>query len=129
MLTRAGTAAEDETREQDCFPIAGTATSGYTEQRNRVSMTSQNEPIVAITVLFPNERAVYLDELGSAIRRNTGKTLSRSALIRAMTKALTPLYGEWLRCSSEADIERMIKTRLVPPAAGSQQGQHGRKPV
>ncbi len=72
-------------------------------------------PDVAITVLFPNERAVYLDELASAIRRNTGKTVSRSALIRAMTKALTPLYKEWLHCRSEGDIERMVRARFLPP--------------
>ncbi len=76
---------------------------------------SQKVPDVAITVLFPNERAVYLDELASAIRRNTGKTISRSALIRAMTKALKPLYMEWLNCRSEADIERMVRARLLPP--------------
>jgi hypothetical protein len=55
---------------------------------------SQVIPDVAITVLFPNERAVYLDELASMIRRNTRKTVSRSALIWAMTKALTPLYSD-----------------------------------
>jgi hypothetical protein len=76
---------------------------------------SKTVPDVAITVLFPNERAVYLDELASAIRRNTGKTVSRSALIRAMTKALTPLYKEWLNCRSEQEVERMIRERLLPP--------------
>jgi hypothetical protein len=76
---------------------------------------SQTVPDVAITVLFPNERAVHLDELASAIRRHTGKTVSRSALIRAMTKALTPLYKEWLHCRSEQDIERMVRARLLPP--------------
>jgi hypothetical protein len=90
---------------------------------------SHTEPAVAITVLFPNERAVYLDELAAAIRRNTGKTLSRSALIRAMTKALLPLYREWLQCASEGDIERMIKARLLNGGVASPQPQQGRKPV
>ena len=83
-------------------------------------------PTVAITVLFPNERAVYLDELASAIRRNTGKTLSRSALIRAMTKALRPLYREWLECGSEDEIERKITARLSPVMAGPPLSQRGR---
>jgi hypothetical protein len=87
---------------------------------------SQTDPTVAITVLFPNERAVYLDELASAIRRNTGKTLSRSALIRAMTKALTPLYREWLKCGSEDEIERKITARLSPAMAGPPVSQRGR---
>jgi hypothetical protein len=76
---------------------------------------SQTVPDVAITVLFPNERAVLLDEVASAIRRNTGKTISRSALIRAMTQVLTPFYREWLHCRSEGDIERMLRGRLLPP--------------
>jgi hypothetical protein len=87
---------------------------------------SHIDPIVAITVLFPNDRAVYLDELASAIRRNTGKTLSRSALLRAMTKALTPLYREWLECGSEDEIERKITARLSPAMAGSPLSQPGR---
>jgi hypothetical protein len=84
---------------------------------------------VAITVLFPNERAVYLDELASAIRRNTGKTVSRSALIRAMTKALTPLYNEWLHCRSEEDVERMVRARLLPPGTRGIPVQTGRNAV
>jgi hypothetical protein len=87
---------------------------------------SHIDPIVAITVLFPNHRAVYLDELAAAIRRNTGKTLSRSALLRAMTKALTPLYREWLECSSEDEVERKITARLSPSMAGSPPSQRGR---
>jgi hypothetical protein len=90
---------------------------------------SHTEPAVAITVLFPNGRAVYLDELAAAIRRNTGKTLSRSALIRAMTKALLPLYREWLQCASEGDIERMIKARLLNGGVASPQAEQGRNPV
>jgi hypothetical protein len=90
---------------------------------------SKTAPTVAITVLFPNERAVYLDELASAIRRNTGKTISRSALIRAMTKALTPLYGAWLHCRTEGDVELMIKTRISSVEAVAPEGQKGRKPV
>ena len=86
----------------------------------------KQDPIVAITVLFPNGRAVYLDELASAIRRNTGKTLSRSALLRAMTKALTPLYREWLECASEDDIERKITARLSPVMEGPPLPQRGR---
>jgi len=89
----------------------------------------QTVPDVAITVLFPNERAVYLDELASAMRRNTGKTISRSALIRAMTKALTPLYLEWLDCRSEEDIEGMVRARLLPPRKGAISVQQGRKAV
>jgi hypothetical protein len=87
---------------------------------------SHTEPAVAITVLFPNGRAVYLDELAASIRRNTGKTLSRSALIRAMTKALLPLYREWLECGSEDEIERKITARLSPAMAGSPPSQPGR---
>jgi hypothetical protein len=90
---------------------------------------SQTVPDVAITVLFPNESAVYLDELASAVRRNTGKTVSRSALIRAMTKPLTPLYLEWLHCRSEGDIERMVRARLLPPGTRAIPVQQGRNAV
>jgi hypothetical protein len=90
---------------------------------------SQAVPDVAITVLFPNERAVYLDELASAMRRNTGKTVSRSALIRAMTKALTPLYKEWLHCGSEEDIELMVKARIVTTETSARPSQQGRRAV
>ena len=93
------------------------------------SHTEPTVATVAITVLFPNERAIFLDELASAIRWNTGKTLSRSALIRAMTKALLPFYREWLQCASEGDIERKITARLSPAMAGSPPSQPGRKPV
>jgi hypothetical protein len=92
-------------------------------------MNPQTVPDVAITVLFPNERAVYLDELASAIRRNTRKTVSRSALIRAMTKALTPLYHEWLHCRSEEDVERMVRARLLPPGTRAIPVQTGRNAV
>jgi hypothetical protein len=84
------------------------------------------DPIVAITVLFPNDRAVFLDELASAIRRNTGKTVSRSALIRAMTKALEPLYRGWLECASEEEVERKITARISPVMAGPPLAQQGR---
>lgn len=84
------------------------------------------DPIVAITVLFPNDRAVYLDELASAIRRNTGKTVSRSALIRAMAKALEPLYRGWLECASEEEVERKITARISPAMAGPPVAQRDR---
>ena len=84
------------------------------------------DPIVAITVLFPNGRAVFLDELASAIRRNTGKTVSRSGLVRAMAKALDPLYREWLECASEEEVERKITARISPPMAVPPVAQQGR---
>jgi len=84
------------------------------------------DPIVAITVLFPNNRAVFLDELASAIRRNTGKTVSRSGLIRAMAKAVDPLYREWLECASEEEVERKIAARISPIMAGPPVAQRPR---
>jgi hypothetical protein len=46
-----------------------------------------------------------------------------------MTKALTPLYKEWLHCGSEEDIELMVKARIVTTETRARPSQQGRRAV
>lgn len=72
----------------------------------------------AVTVLLTNDQAAFLDEVTAAIRRNTGGSVSRSAMLRAMMSALRPYYANWLKCRTEADVKEVIALQL---RAGLQQ--------
>ena len=62
----------------------------------------------SVTVLLTNHQTATLDEISAAIRRNTGRAISRSAILRALTTAALP-YGEgWLRCRSERQIIEIV---------------------
>jgi hypothetical protein len=52
----------------------------------------------AVTVLLTNEQTATLDEIAIGIRRTTGHSISRSAMIRAITTAVLPYCQEWLDC-------------------------------
>lgn len=66
----------------------------------------------AVTVLFTNNQAALMDEIIAAIRRNTGKPISRSALMRAIVSAVLPYFPDWLQCASVAALQQKITTRL-----------------
>src|SRR4051812_48268975 len=62
----------------------------------------------AVTALLTNDQTALLDEVSAEIRRETGRCLSRSAILRAMISALTPYAEEWLRCRTEAEVKEVI---------------------
>lgn len=66
----------------------------------------------AVTVLLTNEQAARLDEIRVGIRRTTGESISRSALIRAIINGLLPYQRNLLNCTSEADISHKISRVL-----------------
>ena len=66
----------------------------------------------AVTVLLTDDRTAFIDEIAAAVRRKTGHSISRSAMIRAITTAALPYYKDWLECRSEAEVQRMVSKRL-----------------
>jgi hypothetical protein len=66
----------------------------------------------AITVLLTNSQTALMDEVAAGIRRNTGTSISRSAMLRTMISAMTPYFREWLHCGSEAELMQLITRRL-----------------
>ena len=73
---------------------------------------SATAPTSPVTVLLTDEQTVRLDEISIQIRRQSGKAISRSALIRAMTNALLPYARNFHEGRSEADICRKIARAL-----------------
>ena len=47
----------------------------------------------AVTVLLTDDRTAFIDEVAAAMRRKTGRSISRSAMIRAITCCLAVLQG------------------------------------
>lgn len=68
----------------------------------------------AITVLLTNEQIARLDEISVVIRRNSGTSLGRSALIRALTLAALTLHTDWKHCRNEDEVCFWILARLGP---------------
>ena len=66
----------------------------------------------AVTVLLTNEQTVRLDEISAAIRRRSAKSISRSAVIRALISALLPYYQNFVDCRTEAEIRQKIARTL-----------------
>ena len=66
----------------------------------------------AVTVLLTDDKTAFIDEVAAAVRRNTGHSISRSAMIRAITTAVLAYYKDWLECRSEAEIQKMVSRRL-----------------
>ena len=79
----------------------------------------------AVTILLTNDETAFLDEVTAEIRRRTGASISRSAMLRAMLSALRPYHPEWLRCGSEAELNDRISRRLQNGGAVANQ-QAGR---
>lgn len=74
--------------------------------QKRDSSAAETSPV---TVLLTHHQTASIDEIIAGIRRNTGKTISRSALIRAIVSGVLPPLETWLWCRSEAELEQLIK--------------------
>ena len=77
-----------------------------------VTPSPRQEKQVLVTILLTNEQTVRLNEISAGIRRRTAKSISRSALIRALISALPPYYQSFLDCRTEADIRQKIARTL-----------------
>jgi hypothetical protein len=66
----------------------------------------------ATTVLLTNHQTACLDEIAACLRRDTGKYMSRSAMLRAIVAAVLPLYPDWGQGESAADVQQRIATLL-----------------
>jgi hypothetical protein len=69
-------------------------------------------PATAITVILTDKETATMDEIALTIRRNTGKSISRSALIRAITTAALVWHRDWLNCRSEGEIRQKVGLRM-----------------
>jgi hypothetical protein len=67
----------------------------------------------AVTILLSNTQAARMDEVTAAIRRNTGRCISRSALIRGITAAALTRHQDWIQCRNEEDICALVLARLT----------------
>ena len=66
----------------------------------------------SVSILLTNAQAARMDEVRAAIRRANGWSISRSALVRAMTTAVLTLHQDWLACGSEEDVCSLILCRI-----------------
>jgi hypothetical protein len=66
----------------------------------------------ATTVLLTNHQTACLDEIAACLRPDTGKYMSRSAMLRAIVAAVLPLYPDWGQGESAADVQQRIATLL-----------------
>lgn len=64
----------------------------------------KNPKTAAVTVLLTNEQVAQLDEASLMIRRTSGRSISRSALLRAIASALLMLRKDWERCRDEDEV-------------------------
>jgi hypothetical protein len=67
----------------------------------------------AVTILLSNTQAASMDEVTAAIRRNTGRYISRSALIRGITAAALTRRQDWIQCRDEQDICVLVLAHLT----------------
>src|SRR5215217_1904460 len=73
---------------------------------------SKNTETSAVSILLTNAQAARMDEVRAAIRRANGHSISRSALVRAMTTAVLTLHEDWMRCRTEGDVCATILCRI-----------------
>jgi hypothetical protein len=76
----------------------------------------------AITVLLPNDQIARLDEFLAAVRRRSGKRISRSGVLRAMAAALLPHHEDWIKVKSEEQLQQQIELRLYINTSQKEQG-------
>ena len=69
---------------------------------------------MAVTVLLTNDQTALMDEITAAIRRNTGRSISRSALLRAISTGVMTVHTDWLQCRNENDVCTLVLARLSP---------------
>src|SRR4051794_6250607 len=65
-----------------------------------------------VSVLLTYEQAASLDELTAAILHRYGKSISRSALIRAILEAVLPYSEQLHRCASEGNVTFVLSRQL-----------------
>ena len=68
--------------------------------KNGKPATIQN----AVTILLNKEQTMCLDQIALDMRRNSGRPISRSAIVRALICAALPHFEEWLHCESEEEL-------------------------
>ena len=66
----------------------------------------------SVSILLTNAQASRMDEVRAAIRRANGCSISRSALVRAMTTAVLTLHEDWILCRNEEDVCGLILCRI-----------------
>lgn len=77
-------------------------------------MTKHNPtPTTEIGVLLTNEQIANLDQVAIHIRRNTGRAISRSAMIRAILNPVLRYHQQWLSCESEQQLRQTVANQLM----------------
>jgi hypothetical protein len=65
-----------------------------------------------VSVILTHHQAALLDEIAAAIRRHTGKSISRWAMFRAIADAVLPLYPDWFASRSEDELQERIRLQI-----------------
>ena len=65
-----------------------------------------------VSILLTCDQVMRLDQVAIAIRRRTGRALSRSAMIRAIVNPVLPYHQNWLSCESESELRQEIANQL-----------------
>src|SRR3954465_8529834 len=77
--------------------------------KNGKPATIQN----AVSVLLSQEQTMCLDQIASPLRRNSGHSISRCAIVRALCRSALQYLVEWLHCESEEELFHEVSGRLM----------------
>jgi hypothetical protein len=75
--------------------------------------THNHTPTTEIGVLLTNDQIANLDQVAIHIRRNTGRAISRSAMIRAILSPVLKYHQQWLSCESEQQLRQSVANQLM----------------
>jgi hypothetical protein len=70
-------------------------------------------PTTEIGVLLTNDQIANLDQVAIHIRLNTGRAISRSAMIRAIVNPILAYHKDWFSCQSEQQLRQAVTSRLI----------------
>lgn len=97
-------------RAADIFsPVAAAPASS----RAVVGPGRHAEPYTKATVVLFNRQTMFLDELAWNIRKNTGQTIARAEIIRALVDALEASGIDATGEGSEAALRELFTARLT----------------
>ena len=92
--------------------IAATATPEGKQPRGPGRPVAHQESWKKVTTVLFNRQIVFLDRLGADIREQSGKSMSRAEIIRALIDALEGSGLDITGVRSEDELKNLILSRL-----------------
>jgi hypothetical protein len=77
-----------------------------------------DEAWTKVTVVLFNRQILFLDTLAASIHAQSGATISRAQLIRALVDAVADAHVDLTAALSEADLKATVLARLTRQRSG-----------